>query len=156
MAYTGEKESGQMTDRRSINLELIKEEDAPRVGVDEIDAQHAAMIGLVNRLHQAMMQREEREILDAIIAELIRHTHRHFSYEEQLMAQTRYPGYPAHKADHDKLMKHITDLAEQFRGGDLLLSFAVMVDLKAWATIHIEESDGPLGLFLNKQDTHAQ
>ena len=137
-------------------MELIKEEDAPSVGVAEIDAQHAALIGLVNRLHQAMLQREARETLDAIIAELVEHTQQHFAYEEQLMSQTRYPEYAAHKADHDKLMQHIIDLAEQFRGGDLLLSFAVMVDLKAWATIHIDKSDGPLGLFLSDQGFQAQ
>jgi len=137
-------------------LELIKAEDAPSVGVPEIDAQHAALIGMINRLHQAMIQREDRDTLDAIIAELVAHTQRHFAYEEQLMSQHRYPEYAEHKAHHDKLMQHIIHLAEQFRSGDLLLSFAVMVDLKAWATIHIEESDGPLAIFLNAQGSQAR
>ena len=137
-------------------MELIQAEDAPSVGVPEIDAQHAALIGLVNRLHQAMIQREDRDTLDAIMAELVAHTRRHFAYEEQLMSQHQYPAYAEHKADHDKLMQHIIHLTEQFRSGDLLLSFAVMVDLKAWATIHIEKSDGPLGIFLNEQGSQAR
>lgn len=137
-------------------MELIKAEDTPRVGVLEIDAQHAALIGLVNRLHQAMTQREGRETLDAIIVALVEHTQQHFAYEEQLMTQHQYPNYAEHKADHDRLMQHIMNLSEQFRSGDLLLSFAVMVDLKAWATIHIEKSDGPLGIFLNEQGSPAQ
>ena len=135
---------------------LIKLEDNLKLDIPEIDAQHETLIGLVNLLHKTMLQGADKTALDELLLQLLEQTRTHFSYEEQLMAQTRYPGYPAHKADHDKLMQHITDLAEQFRGGDLLLSFAVMVDLKAWATIHIEKSDGPLGLFLNKQDTHAQ
>ena len=137
-------------------MELIKAEDTPKVGVAEIDAQHAALIGLVNRLHQAMIQREDRETLDAIIAELVEHTQQHFAYEEQLMSQHQYPEYAEHKANHAKLMQHITDLAEQFRSGDLLLSFAVMVDLKAWATIHIEIFDGPLGIFLGEKGSQAR
>lgn len=137
-------------------MELIKADDAPRVGVAEIDAQHATLIAMVNRLHQAMVQRQDRETLDAIITELIGHTQQHFAFEEQLMSQYQYPDYAAHKADHDKLMQHITDLAERFRSGDLLLSFAVMVDLKAWATIHIEKSDGPLGIFLSRQGHQAR
>jgi hemerythrin len=137
-------------------LELIKAEDMPTIGVAEIDAQHAALIGLVNRLHQAMIQREDRDTLAAIIAELLAHTQRHFTYEEQLMSQFQYPEYAEHKADHAKLMQHITDLAEQFRSGDLLLSFAVMVDLKAWATIHIEIFDGPLGIFLGEKGSQAR
>ena len=137
-------------------MELIKAEDAPTVGVPEIDAQHAALIGLVNRLHQAMIQREDRETLESIIVELVEHTQQHFAYEEQLMSQHRYPEYAEHKADHDALMQHIMDLAEKFRSGDLLLSFAVMVDLKAWATIHIEKSDGPLGIFLSERGPQAR
>lgn len=137
-------------------MELIKAEDTPRVGVAEIDAQHAALIGLVNRLHQAMIQRQDRATLDTIIAELVEHTRGHFAYEEQLMSQAQYPHYLSHKADHDKLMQHISDLADEFRSGDLLLSFAVMVDLKAWATIHIEKSDGPLGIFLSEKGSPAR
>ena len=137
-------------------MELIKAEDTPKVGVAEIDAQHAALIGLVNRLHQAMIQREDRETLDAIIAELVEHTQQHFAYEEQLMSQHQYPEYAEHKANHDMLMQHIMGLAKQFRSGDLLLSFAVMVDLKAWATIHIEQSDGPLGIFLSEQGSQTR
>lgn len=137
-------------------MELIKAEEAPKVGVLEIDAQHAALIGLVNRLHQAMTQREGHEALDAIIVALVEHTQQHFAYEEQLMSQHQYPDFAKHKADHDRLMQHIVSLAEQFRSGDLLLSFAVMMDLKAWATIHIEKSDEPLGIFLNKQVSQAR
>ncbi|MEA3244456.1 MAG: hypothetical protein U9Q19_13620, partial [Pseudomonadota bacterium] len=81
---------------------------------------------------------------------------RFITYEEQLMSQFKYPEYAEHKADHAKLMQHITDLAEQFRSGDLLLSFAVMVDLKAWATIHIEIFDGPLGIFLGEKGSQAR
>lgn len=136
-------------------MELIKADDAPQVGVAEIDAQHATLIAIVNRLHQAMIQRRDRDTLAEILTELIGHTQQHFAYEEQLMSQQQYPDYAAHKADHDKLMQHITDVARRFRSGDLLLSFAVIVDLKAWATIHIEKSDRPLGIFLSRQGDQA-
>ena len=137
-------------------MELIKAEDAPKIGVPEIDAQHAALIDLVNRLHQAMSQGEDRNTLEGIIAELIEQTQAHFAYEEQLMQQTGYPQYQSHKAAHEKLLQHITALGAQFRNGDLLLSFAVMMDLKAWATIHIEKSDQPLGVYLSEKGYHAE
>ena len=144
-----------MTDRRGLNLELIKADDAPRVGVAEIDAQHATLIGLINRLHQAMIQRENRDTLGTIITELLEHTEEHFAYEETLMQEYDYPQYASHKADHDRLMRHMSDLADQFQQGDLLLSFAVMMDLKAWATIHIEKSDAPLGRYLGEKLSEA-
>ncbi len=137
-------------------MELIKAEDAPLVGVAQIDAQHAALIDLVNQLHQAMGRGDDRDTLDSIISELIEHTQAHFAYEEQLMAETEYPLYQSHKAAHEKLLQHISALAAQFRGGDLLLSFAVMMDLKAWATIHIERSDLPLGVYLSEKGYQSE
>jgi hemerythrin len=132
-------------------LELIRVEDAPSVGVAEIDDQHAALLELVNRLHRALTEGDSRELLATIITELIKHTHAHFVYEEQLMSRHHYPEYDKHKADHDRLMQHLTDLEKRFLSGDLLLSFAVMIDLKGWATVHIEKSDRPLGLFLQDE-----
>ncbi len=137
-------------------MDLIKANDVPRVGITEIDAQHTTLIGLVNRLHGAMEQREDRDTLTKIITELLEHTGQHFAYEEALMLEYDYPQYASHKADHDRLMRHISDLADQFRQGDLLLSFAVMMDLKAWATIHIAKSDEPLGIYLSGKMSKAQ
>ncbi|WP_455233881.1 bacteriohemerythrin [Thiogranum longum] len=136
-------------------MALIELEDTHKVNIPEIDSQHATLIGLVNDLHDAMTQRKDSPALDEIITALIEHTQQHFDYEEQLMLQSQYPEYPKHKEDHDRLMQHIMDLADRYRSGDLLLSFAVMVDLKAWATIHIEKSDTPLGIFLNAKEPHT-
>lgn len=136
-------------------MELIRPEEIHKLNVPEIDSQHATLIGLVNRLHQAMLQRQDRETLDGIVSELLDHTRKHFDYEEQLMLSCEYPDYPKHKADHDRLLQHVLDLAERYRSGDLLLSFAVMVDLKAWATIHIEKSDSRLGIFLAEKDAKS-
>jgi hemerythrin len=86
------------------------------------------------------------------MAALIEHTRTHFDYEEQLMLEHHYPGYPRHKHEHDRLIQHILALAEQYRRGDLLLSFAVMVDLKGWALVHIERFDLALGVFLNRPE----
>jgi hemerythrin-like metal-binding protein len=102
-----------------------------------------------------MTQCDQRDVLDELIAALIDHTQNHFLYEEQLMLQRGYPGYARHKDQHDQLIEHILALAEQYRNGDLLLSFAVMVDLKGWALVHIEKFDVALGAFLNRTQSVA-
>ncbi len=129
---------------------LLRLENDQRVNVLEIDAQHETLIDLINQLHKAMTQCSERGILDGLISALIEHTQTHFLYEEQLMLEQGYPGYPRHKHEHDRLIEHILGLAEQYRKGELLLSFAVMVDLKGWALVHIEKFDLALGAFLNR------
>jgi hypothetical protein len=43
----------------------------------------------------------------------------------------------------------VVDLIERYQRGELLLSVAVVMELKGWATTHIEKSDKPLGVFLS-------
>ncbi len=127
---------------------LIQPEDLLKLNIPEIDAQHEALIGLINRIHDNMLQGADRPALDGLLSQLLAHTRDHFAYEEALMSQHDYPGYEAHRSEHHRLLQHIEDLAGRYKSGDLLLSFAVIVELKGWAAVHIEKSDRRLGEFL--------
>jgi len=129
-------------------MELVRLEDSLKLNIPEIDSQHETLIRLINQLHESMLQGEGKAALDGLLSQLIDHTRTHFSYEEQLMTEYSYPGQVAHKSEHHRLMQHLEDLAERYGKGELLLSFAVVLELKGWATIHIEKSDKPLGAFL--------
>lgn len=130
---------------------LISLDESFKLNIPEIDAQHETLIRLLNRLHENMLQGADRAILDGILSQLLEDTKTHFSSEEQLMLQHSYPGYAAHKSEHNGLLQHLAGLAEDYHNGELLLSFAIMVDLKGWATVHIEKYDKPLGVFLNNR-----
>lgn len=130
-------------------MALVPLRDDSKVNVVEIDCQHEKLISLLNQLHEAMELRKGTETLGELLSELVEYTQGHFAYEEQLMSQYEYPEYAKHQAEHEKLMQHITDLADRFRSGDLLLSFAIMLALRNWAMIHIDKRDKPLGAFLN-------
>jgi len=133
-------------------MELIRLEDSLKLDIPEIDSQHERLIGLVNLLHETMLQGADRAALDGLLSQLLEHTRAHFAYEEQLMSQYNYPGYEAHKTEHNRLMRHLEDLVERYTNGELLLSFAVVLELKGWAVVHIEKSDKPLGAFLNNRE----
>ncbi len=130
-------------------MQLIRLEEDSRLNVPEIDSQHEALIGLINQLHTAMLREADKASLDDLLSQLLEHTRSHCSYEEQLMSQYGYPEYAAHRSEHQRLIEHLENLIGRYRNGDLLLSFAVMLELKGWATIHIEKSDRLLGVFLN-------
>ena len=132
-------------------MELIKLEDNLKLDILEIDSQHETLIGLINRLHETMLQGADKATLDGLLSQLLEHTRTHFAYEEQLMSQHNYPGYEAHKSEHSRLMQHLVDLAGRYKNGELLLSFAIVLELKGWAVVHIEKSDKPLGTFLKNQ-----
>jgi len=130
---------------------LIKLDDGLRLDIPEIDSQHETMIRLINQLHETMLQGADKAVLDGILLQLLETTQTHFSFEEQLMSQYNYPEYEVHKSEHNRLIQHLKDLAEEYHKGELLLSFAIELDLKGWAMVHIEEFDKPLGVFLNKR-----
>ena len=129
-------------------MELVRLEDHLKLNVPEIDSQHETLIDLINRLHEAMLQEAGEAALDGILSQLLAHTRYHFSYEEQLMSEYRYPEYEAHKSEHNRLIQQLVDLVGRFQDGELLLSFAVVLELKGWSTAHIEKSDKLLGAFL--------
>ena len=131
---------------------LIKLEDNLKLDIPEIDSQHETLISLINLLHETMLQGADKAALDGLLSQLLEHTQTHFTYEEELMSRYNYPGYEAHKSEHKRLMQHLVDLTDRYNNGDLLLSFAVVLELKGWALVHIENSDKPLGTFLNNQD----
>ena len=132
-------------------MALIKPEDCLKLDIPEIDSQHETLIRLINLLHEAMLQRADKLALSGLLSRLLEQTQNHFAYEEELMFQYNYPGYEAHKSEHHRLMQHLLDLNERYERGDLLLSFAIALELKGWAVGHIEKSDKPLGNFLNNQ-----
>lgn len=133
-------------------VELLRLEDNLKLDIPEIDSQHDKLIQLVNQLHEVMQTGAGREALDRSILQLVEHTRAHFSYEEQLMLHYRYPDYEAHKSEHTRLMQHLVDLSERYASGELLLSFAVVLELKGWAMVHIEKSDMPLGAYIKSQE----
>lgn len=132
-------------------MAMIKLEDNLKLGIPEIDSQHETMISLVNQLHETMLQGADKAALDGILAQLLEHTQAHFAYEEELMSRYNYPEYEAHKSEHNRLVQQLVDLMARYKKGDLLLSFAVAIELKGWAVVHIEKLDIPLGAFLNSQ-----
>jgi hemerythrin-like metal-binding protein len=130
-------------------MQLIRLEEDSRLNVPEIDAQHEKLIGLINQLHTAMLREADKSSLDGLLSQLLDHTRSHCSYEEELMSRYGYPEYASHRSEHRRLVEHLENLIDRYEKGDLLLSFAVMLELKGWATIHIGKSDKLLGIFLN-------
>lgn len=132
-------------------MELIKLEENLKLDIPEIDSQHETLTGLINLLHETMLQGADKKSLDELLSQLLEHTRAHFSFEEQLMSQYNYPEYAAHKSEHNRLLQHLLDLTERYKNGELLLSFAIVLELRGWAMVHIEKSDKPLGTYLNNQ-----
>ncbi len=131
-------------------MKLIQWSAALAVGHDEIDAQHQQLVEIINRLHEAMMERRGREVLAQVFEDLEKYTRFHFATEERLMDRHHYAASADHKKAHADLIDKLLALYSDFERGKLTISMETMNFLKSWLTDHIGRKDKSLSAFLSK------
>ena len=120
---------------------LVEWSDELSVGIDEIDAQHKVLVGLINEMHEAIEQRHGSEVVESILTRLAEYTRIHFAVEESLMRLLGYPDFEAHREEHRALIMQVNDLRRKVETGKTAIGFELMHFLKLWLTKHIMESD---------------
>ncbi len=70
----------------------------------EMIHQHHKLVGLCNKLDDAVKHHLPRPDIYRIMDELIAYTVEHFAAEERLMDEVHYPESAAHKAKHEELL----------------------------------------------------
>ena len=120
---------------------FVEWSDELSVGIEEIDEQHKVLVGLVNQMHDAIHRRHGSEMVQGVLAQLADYTRIHFAVEESLMRILNYPGYEAHKAQHEELVGHMLELQEKVAVGKTAIGFELMHFLKVWLTKHIMDDD---------------
>lgn len=120
------------------------------VNIRQFDDQHIHLVEMLNELHEAMKAGNAKEMLGKTIDGLISYTATHFCDEEQLMTTHAYPEIAAHKDEHERLVKQVLELQQQFNSGQIILTLEVMMFLKDWLMKHIQGDDKKFGAYLNE------
>jgi hemerythrin len=119
----------------------------PDLLVPSMNADHAREMRLVNELEAAVAAHRRGEGTVAQIVErlsvLAVHTREHFLREEALMREARFPGYPIHKAEHDRVLAEMNAEARAFRehGDAERLSRYLFDALPEWYVSHTRTMD---------------
>jgi len=121
------------------------------VGINQIDEQHQRLVRLLNELHQAMYDGKSREVMTGVLSQLVDYTKGHFATEERLMQGYLYPGYTAHKAEHDQLTKTVLKFQQELTTGKAVMSIDVLEFLKNWLRNHILGTDQKYSPFLKSK-----
>lgn len=117
-------------------------------GIGQIDEQHKKLVGMVNDLYEAMSKGEGKDALGRVLGGLVSYTKGHFATEERLMTQHAYPGFAAHKTEHDKLTAQVLELEAKFKAGKAVMTVQVASFLKDWLANHILNTDKQYGPYL--------
>ena len=110
-------------------------------GIGSIDAQHQTLFALGRELYSAMSAGQGKAVLARILDRLVQYTKVHFAHEERLMQLHGYPGFAAHKAQHDQLVNQVLAFQTEFTSGRVTIAVQVLQFLKDWLENHINRSD---------------
>jgi hemerythrin len=108
-----------------------------------IDSQHKELIRALNNLLDACSAGRGRELLNETLDFLTDYTAKHFSAEEKLQMQHKYPQYESHKKLHDGFKQVVAELAGKLKakGPDGVLVIQVNSNIGGWLLNHIKKED---------------
>lgn len=112
-----------------------------------MNTDHAQEARLLNDLDAALAAHRRGDgTLGAVLETLSLlavHMRDHFLREESLMREAGFPAYPAHKAEHDRVLAEMDAEARAFRerGDGERLARHVFEALPAWFSNHVKTMD---------------
>lgn len=124
-------------------------------GHARLDADHKILVDLFNQLATSIIERKGKVDCVDLLDKIVRHAKAHFEFEEQLMAEHRYPNTEQHTAEHVRLIaqaiKYMAKLEADSPGSHIpLIHFP-----EDWLTFHILAADRELADFLSTTDATA-
>jgi len=120
---------------------MFEWKDEYSVNVVSIDAQHRVLFQIAGELHAAMTAGQGKAGCSKVLNRLVQYTATHFSHEERLMRERRYPDFDKHKALHDALTKQVLKFEADFNSGQVMLTVQLLQFLQGWLTNHIRNTD---------------
>jgi len=115
-----------------------------RTGIDGVDYEHEQLILQINRLLELIASRAERErVLDGL-GDIYGSIAAHFALEEQTMQRRGYDAYLEHRADHERLLDDIRELADDYEAAAQIDEHEFGERLAAWFQHHFQTHDARL------------
>ena len=126
---------------------------ALEIGHPEIDADHRAMVSLLNQVQTASRRSDLREVRSMLRA-LESLTRDHFAREERLMRDIRYEMAARHQKEHIRLFDEIRAQIDDLNDG-ITSAVAIAQFIRRWLMDHVETSDRLLAVALARRDRRS-
>ncbi len=123
---------------------LIEWMDEFELGIDKVDADHRALIELINGLTDALNTDSGDDDIKHLLTEIHTRIGDHFAEEERIMRETGYAAYDAHKADHERLLGDILNMIDDYREVYALAPDLLGIRIENWFMVHFRTHDARL------------
>jgi len=77
------------------------------MGFEEIDSQHRLLFAIANEVLEIQNPKQQEPEIKYLLRHLRDYVENHFSFEEKLMADKKFPGLNDHKIKHEKIIDEI-------------------------------------------------
>lgn len=124
------------------------------VGIQEIDAEHKALIDMLNDLFTSLKVGKGQDMAGETVKNMAKYAVKHFHTEEEYFKKFSYPDTKAHIAEHKAFVSEVEDLLDRADCGSCMYSLEIANYLKDWLVKHIMGSDLKYAPYL--QEMQAQ
>jgi len=135
----------------SASRELIEWRPNYSVNVKSIDSQHQALVSIIRRLQEAMLQGKTNQVVVPLFTAMNQYAKFHFEYEEQLLEANGYPSLGSHRQEHAKLLAELKGLESKYVTGKLHAGAPLMQFLRTWLLDHICVHDKEYSVFFREK-----
>lgn len=120
------------------------------IGVPEIDDQHKELLSRFDSLLKACEEGKGMDELRRLLGFLDEYVISHFGNEEGIQRNHHYPGYAAHKKEHDGFIARVKALKDEIKSDGVAVHHVTETNnmLLKWLINHIAKVDAELGAYL--------
>lgn len=108
-------------------------------GIDVIDDQHRRLVDMINKLHDAQLNHDNKEVGE-VLNDVIDYTISHFAFEESLLEEAGYEFLRPHRKVHELFVRRVQEYADRYRKGEDIADELVGL-LSRWLLNHIRNDD---------------
>ena len=128
----------------------IEWRDSLAIGIEEIDNQHRQLLSHFDQLLKACETGKGLEELKRLLGFLDAYVIKHFNDEESIQRLRNYPGYEAHKKEHEAFIARLKVLKQEIATTGIAIHHLIETNnlLLKWLLHHISTVDVQLGAFL--------
>jgi len=122
---------------------VIQWDQSLETGFLAIDEQHQELFKRVNEVIEAYNVGKARQEVKKTLQFLEEYVHTHFTMEEELQLQYKYPKYKEHKEMHEYFIKQIAEIKSRYEqnGPKITVTMALNRILITWLREHILRVD---------------
>ncbi len=117
-------------------------------GIQIIDEQHRELFEIVERLRRMIQECAARDVVEALLGDLLACSERHFATEETYMSKFAYPDLPQHVSEHASMLTSLRELLAKFQESHQSMALMVPTFMEGWLKHHISDGDFGFVTFL--------